>query len=69
MTTNNLVITGWKDLMARIGTFNEDELRMAINYEASAYRRRTILNRLHMRYCKLRDAREREEIVSGQRLL
>jgi len=64
-----LVIQGWKDMHTRIRTFTEDELRAIINYEVVKYKRPTILTRLHMRYCILRDKRERDELLAGEILL
>jgi hypothetical protein len=64
-----MVIVGWKDMHARLMTFTEDELRTIINYESVKYKRATILTRLHMRYCILRDKREREQLLAGEILL
>jgi hypothetical protein len=64
-----MVIVGWKDMHARLMTFTEDELRVIINYESVKYKRPTILTRLHMRYCILRDKREREQLLAGEILL
>ncbi len=43
----------------------EDQLRALINYELSTRRRASFLERLHMRYTKLRAKREREELMQG----
>lgn len=62
---NDLVIADWADLHARLKTFNEKELLEIINHEVATYHRKTIIERLHMRYCKLRSKREREMMMMG----
>jgi hypothetical protein len=64
-----LVINGWDDLHSRLLSFTEEDLRAIINYEVATYRRKTILQRLHMRYCKLRDSRERIMLLAGEVML
>ena len=64
-----MIIESWSHLQKVIGTMTEEELRFTINYEASVYKRRTILERLHQRYTKVRAMRERKELVAGEGLL
>jgi hypothetical protein len=58
-----------KHLYGTLSTMTEDQLRNAINYEASTYKRRTLLARMHSRFSKLRSARERSALVKGEILL
>jgi hypothetical protein len=55
----------WKDLNARLGDMTEAELLGFLNHEVCTSQRATHIVRLHQRYCKLRDAREREEALAG----
>lgn len=64
-----MVIESWAHLQKVIGTLTEEELRFTINYEASVYKRRTIIERLHQRYTKVRSTRERKQLVAGEGLL
>ena len=64
-----MVIESWLQLQKVIGTMTEEELRFTINYEASVYKRKTIIERLHQRYTKVRAARERNELINGEGLL
>jgi hypothetical protein len=43
---------------------SEDEVFAMLTYESLNDRRSSILQRLHQRYCALRDARERVEIMA-----
>jgi hypothetical protein len=58
-----------KHLYETLGTMTEDQLRSAINYEVSTYKRRTLLSRMHSRFAKLRSARERSALIKGEILL
>jgi len=49
----------------QLHTLTEAELRSMLNYELSTKKRKVYLERLHQRYCKLRDIRERQEIFAG----
>ena len=62
MTDFNL-LSSWKLLTAQIGNLSESELSDLINYEKLSYRRKYILERLHQRFCALRDKRERDELL------
>lgn len=62
-------LESWEHLHRIIGKLSEDELRQTINYEASTYKRKTLLTRLHQRYTKMRALRERSLLLSGELLL
>lgn len=64
-----MIIESWTHLHKVMSTMTEEELRFTINYEASVYKRRTILERLHQRYTKVRAMRERAELLEGTGLL
>ncbi len=57
---NNLT---WRDIFFNLNTYTEGELQVMIESERRGKRRRSILVRLHQRYCILRANREREEIL------
>jgi hypothetical protein len=59
----------WKDLIAKLPSMTEEELLLAINLEASTYKRKNIISRMHMRYSKLRAIRERKALVAGEMVL
>jgi hypothetical protein len=64
MEFNNL-----NHLYKTLGTMTEENLLTAINYEVSTYKRRTLIQRMHSRYSKLRSARERMALIKGEMLL
>jgi hypothetical protein len=64
-----MTFDSWKEMMAKLPTLNEMELAVAINTEASTYRRAAVIKRLHQRYAKLRNQRERDAIIAGELLL
>ena len=53
----------WQKLNEHINDFDEDELYLAMNTEATHDRRSHFLIRIHARYTKTRAAREREELL------
>ena len=53
----------WVSLNKVLHTLREDQVLELLNYEKIAERRINVLERLHQRYCKLRSARERKEIL------
>ncbi len=53
----------WRTLNDQLPSLTEDEILTMLNIERSTERRVSILQRLHQRYCALRDARERLEIL------
>ena len=55
----------WRTLNDKIATLSEDEVFALLTEEQLNERRSSHLQRLHQRYCALRDARERIEIMSG----
>lgn len=62
-------ITNWKDMCERINTLDEEELRQLINFEVSTFKRRTVIERMHQRFTKLRSTRERVLLITGETLL
>lgn len=56
-------------MINKINEMGEAELQLALNMEASTYRRKAIITRLHQRFTKLRSNREREGLVAGTLLL
>ena len=63
------VFKSWRELMADIMKMTEQELKDSINLEVSTYRRKRFIERMHMRYERLRSERERTELVAGETLL
>ena len=55
----------WRTLNYKIATLSEEEVFALLTEEQLNERRSSHLQRLHQRYCALRDARERVEIMSG----
>jgi hypothetical protein len=55
----------WRTLNDKIATLSEEEVFALLTEEQLNERRSSHLQRLHQRYCALRDARERIEIMSG----
>lgn len=53
----------WRQLNQALKHMPEDEVLRALNEERANLRRVAILERLHQRYCALRDSRERLEIL------
>jgi hypothetical protein len=53
----------WRALNDKLSSLSEDEVMALLNEERSINRRVAFLQRLHQRYCALRDARERREIL------
>ena len=54
----------WRALNDQLPKLSEDEVFAMLTDELLHERRSSILQRLHQRYCALRDARERVEILS-----
>lgn len=54
----------WRALNDQIAGLTETQILEMLNAERSTERRMSHLQRLHQRYCALRDARERLEILS-----
>lgn len=53
----------WREMTERINDFDEDQLYDLIEAELKGQRRKSMLIRLHQRFCAVRDARERQEIL------
>jgi len=54
----------WRSLNDQLPTMTEEEVFALLTHESMNERRSSILERLHQRYCALRDARERIEIMA-----
>ena len=54
----------WKELNAQLLTFSEEDLKNLITNEIQPARRPTVLKRLHQRYCIVRAARERTDLLA-----
>ena len=54
----------WATLNGRLSKLTEKQVWTLLKTELETYRRASYLQRLHQRYCALRDAREREEIMA-----
>jgi hypothetical protein len=54
----------WRSLNDKLPTMTEEEVFAMLTHESLNERRSSILQRLHQRYCALRDARERIEIMA-----
>ena len=55
----------WRRLNDTLPSLSEDEVFALLTEEQLNERRVSHLQRLHQRYCTLRDARERMEILAG----
>ena len=55
----------WRALNDVLASLSEEEVFALLTEEQLNERRSSHLQRLHQRYCALRDARERIEIMSG----
>ena len=56
-------LTSWRTLQGVIAVLTEDQVAAMLDHEMDNKRRTMIVVRLHQRYCALRDARERGEIM------
>lgn len=54
----------WAEMNNRLSALTEKQVFIMLQTELDTYRRASYLNRLHQRYCALRDARERKEILA-----
>ena len=59
---------GWKELTSALNSMDEPTVRAYLNHENSTHKRKSYLIRLHQRFCTLRDARERDEVLTGSLL-
>jgi hypothetical protein len=62
-------IETWKDLIFALQNMTEQEVKEAINYEVSRYKRESFIKRMHQRYCILRNKSERDRLLKGETLL
>ena len=53
----------WRSLNDQLSTMDEERVLSLLDAERAGARRVSMLQRLHQRYCALRDARERMEIL------
>jgi hypothetical protein len=53
----------WRSLNQKLSSLSEDELKGMLEEELQGAKRVSILQRLHQRYCTLRQTRERIELV------
>ena len=53
----------WRSINAKLRRMTEAEVLAALEHERATAKRASILERLHARYCMLRAARERIEIL------
>ena len=53
----------WRALNEQLPTLTESEVLALLNDERATHRRANYLQRLHQRYCAMRDSRERLEIL------
>jgi hypothetical protein len=67
--TARTIIESWNDLIMILPNMTEEALRVAINYEASTYKRKAILCKMHQRYAKLNTKRIRDGLLAGELLL
>lgn len=58
-------VGSWEDFIKDLPKLQEEQLKQLINYELSTSNRKTFVERMHQRYCKLRMLREREELMKG----
>ena len=54
----------WRALNDKLSSLTEEEVFAMLTHESLNERRSSILQRLHQRYCALRDARERIEVMA-----
>jgi hypothetical protein len=54
----------WRGLNDVLASLSEDEVFTLLTLEMAYERRSSHLQRLHQRYCALRDARERLEVMA-----
>jgi hypothetical protein len=53
----------WRALNAKLSAMDEKAVLTMLQVEVSGERRATYIERLHQRFCALRDARERVELL------
>jgi hypothetical protein len=58
----------WEELVAALATMDENTTKAYLNHEISTHKRKSYITRMHQRYCKVRDERERVAVLGGQLL-
>ncbi len=53
----------WRALNEKLSAMDEQEVLKMLQVEVSGEKRATYIQRLHQRFCALRDARERIELL------
>ena len=53
----------WRDMNKVIGAFNEQQIKLMLDYEMEHKRRIIMVTRLHARFSAMRAKRERDELV------
>ena len=53
----------WRKFQSELPNYSETELLVLLNEERNQYKRVSMLERIHQRYCTLRANRERLEIL------
>ena len=56
-------LKSWRSLQGVIAVLTEEQVKEMLQHEMETTRRSMIVVRLHQRFCALRDARERGEIM------
>jgi hypothetical protein len=59
------MIKNWSELNAMLPKLTEQEAEALLHEEMDGRKRRTFALRLHQRYCTLRAARERAELINA----
>lgn len=67
MTDDELdaAIANWQVLNKTIARMSEMDVKNALNRELVGNRRKDVIKRLHQRFCILRNARERDELMKS----
>lgn len=60
----NESLQSWELLNNHISDMNETELKTALSTETQFNRRKQFIIRIHARYCKVRNARERADLLA-----
>lgn len=55
----------WRELNEKLSNMTEEEVLKMLQIEISREKRASYIQRLHQRFCTLRDARERMELLKG----
>lgn len=58
-------LKNWRDLNKTLHDFREDQVKEMLDHEVKFNRRKSVMERLHARFCILRAARERAEMFNA----